>query len=137
MGALSDATIHDMLGYRFGGRAVTAIANYYVDLSTSLLAADGSGAVLPPTAAGYAPVVAPNDTTTWAAPTARGVSNAVDLLLPRATSDWGIVRAYTIRVNSSAGALVAWGELPAREVLAGMRMQLPAGTLTVTSALPS
>ena len=111
MGRLSDQAASDMLNTEFRGVASTAPATYYVALSTTEPADDGTN-VTEPSGNGYARVAVTKNTTNWTDPTtSRALSNAVAITFPTPTGSWGTVLYVALYTASSGGTFRGWGRL--------------------------
>ena len=131
---LTDADAHDVLDSRFGGGAgapTTAPASWWVALSTTTPALDGTGVTEPAPGAGYAPVEVINDAAHWPDAAGREKTNASDVVFPQATSGWGTVTHYVLK-DGAAGTVRAFGALsPAKVVTAGAVPRLEAGQILI------
>ena len=111
MGALSDARAAAVLNALFNGGSLGAPATYYVALSTTKPADDGSN-VTEPTAGSYARAAVTKNTTNFPTTTGRSISNAVPIAFPDPApgDDWGVLGWYALYSASSGGTFQGWGE---------------------------
>lgn len=129
---LTDATANAMLDHWFGSADPGVPATWYVGLSTTAPAADGSN-VTEPSGGAYAPVAVPNDSASWGPAAGRGSANLVDVQFPEATAGWGTLTHWVLK-DGAAGTVRAHGALAApRTVPAGLAPRFVAGTFTITS----
>jgi hypothetical protein len=113
MGALADARAAAVLNALFNGGSLGAPATYYVALSTTQPADDGTNVTEPSggAAAGYARVAVTKNTTNFPTTTTRSISNGVDITFPNPAvgDDWGVIGWFALYDASTAGTFQGWG----------------------------
>lgn len=133
MGRLSDADANNDLDVRFGGATSSAPATYYVGLSTTAPANDGTG-ITEPVGNGYARVSVANNATSFPAASSRAKSNGVVITFPTPTAAWGTVGWFVLMDASTAGAMHAWGQLAdAQNPDVSSPVYFPAGSLVINA----
>lgn len=111
MGQLTDSEANALLDYKFGaGANDLAPATYYVGLSLTTPAADGTN-ITEPSGGSYARVAVTNNSTNWPAASSRVKSNGTVITFPTATGTWGSVTDFFLADASTAGNVLAYGEL--------------------------
>jgi hypothetical protein len=107
---------NSLLNHTFGGTVYTPLTTMYVGLSTANPTDTGSftGEC---TGGSYARVAITNNKTTWSTSSAGSLSNAITLTFPTATASWGTVTYFFIATASTAGDVVAYGQLSASKTI--------------------
>ena len=107
---------NSLLNHTFGGITYSPVATMYVGLSTANPTDTGSftGEC---TGGSYARVAITNDKTTWSTSSAGSLSNAITISFPTATASWGTVTYFFIADASTAGNVIAYGQLSASKTI--------------------
>lgn len=109
---------------------------YYIGLSTSAPASDGSGVNEPPTDAGYARV----KLTSLSEPVDGVVTNELAINFDESTASWGTITHFVIYDSGTAdsGNLLMYGELSTpRSVEAATIMTIKEGYLKLSAQNPA
>lgn len=85
-----------------------------------------------PVGSGYARASVTNDVASWADAADGMKSNAVHILFPTATGDWGTLRHWALCSAATGGEIVSWGTVPARLVLNGSTLRFLKDQLRIT-----
>ena len=135
---LSTADANYMLGARFGGSAATIPTSYLVGLSSTPPQDDGTG-ITEPTDSAYARVTIANNTTTWATPSGRLVTTAIQINFATPTADrtnigyWFLLDAATPFRLCAAGRFAQAMTVPSGAqcfiAVGGISIRVPASTL--------
>ncbi len=114
------------------GRLAAFPATFYVALYTVAPSASGTGGTEVSTGA-YARAAVPNDDANWPVATAGIKSNALQILFPLATANWGSIVAVALRSALTAGEVVVSGLLVTPfAISAGQRAAFYPGALVIT-----
>lgn len=136
-GRMSDMDTHAILNNRFGAVATSPAATYYLGLSTTAPASDGTGVTEPvsgATANGYARLAVANNTTNFPNAANRQKSNGAAFTMGTATADWGVITHFVLFDNLTGGALRAYGPLDAPvTIVTGDTPTFPIGSIVITS----
>ncbi len=120
-----------LLNLVLGGTSWTPPATVYVALYTASPGESGTGTEV--SGGNYARVAVPNDTTNWPTTSSGQKSNAVDIVFPMATADWGTVVAWALCDAPTGGNVLIYGDVtPARPVVSGDIPRFRAGELIYT-----
>lgn len=132
MGRLSDDAQGSLLDVVFGGITNPwAGDTFYVGLSTTYPEDDGTG-ITEPSTGGYARSAVVNNLTNWPAATDRRKANGTVIAFPLITADLGDAVAAIVMSASTAGDMIAWGELILPVTLrAGKRPRIEVGDFVV------
>lgn len=84
------------------GSAPAVPSTLYMMLSTTSIAADGTGAT-EPTGGSYARVPITSSSTNWSSPSNGSISNLTRIEFPQATADWGTITHIALTDAASAG----------------------------------
>lgn len=138
MGKISDSAANDILDVMFGKVANPFPSTYYVALSSTQPANDGTNITEPSTSGtAYARVTLANNTTSFPGASARETAINVDLTYPEATADWGDELGWFAIMDSAtvgAGNMIGWGALGTPiTVIAGGIPTFLAGSLVITA----
>lgn len=134
-GRMTNTDTHLVLNNRFGSATATLVATYYLGLSTTTPAVDGTGAT-EPSGNGYARVAITNNTTNWPAAANRVKSNGVVFTFPTATpAGWGDATHFLLYDALTGGNLRAYGPLTGSPVTiaAGETRAFPVGSIVITA----
>lgn len=125
--------LRNSIGDQFFGDVSPTVPNtYYLGISTTPLAVDGTGAT-EPTDPSYLRVAITNDKTSFESFTNGTASNLVQLIFPESTVDWGIVQYWFLSDSSTGGNTYLFGDLTAsKTVEAQTILQLDPGDLNIT-----
>ena len=117
------------------GEAYSFPANLYFALSTADPTADASG-LTEPSGGGYAREEVARNTSNWSAGSDGTVANAVELVWPTATADWGTITHIAIMDASTGGNMLRYFPIPNRTILNGglFRILVGLGTLSYRDA---
>jgi hypothetical protein len=134
MGRLSDTLANNVLDVLFGGASTIAPSTWYVGLSTTTPANDGTG-VTEPSGNGYARVGVTKNSTSFPAASSRQISNGTTITFPTASgSGWGTVTHFVLYSASSGGTFLGWGALAsAQTVASGATPDFPVGSLVISA----
>ena len=121
-------------GNLFGTKETPAIPEkYYIGLSTSAPALDGSGVSEPSSAAAYTRV----ELNTLSEPSDGTVTNTAAINFEESTADWGTITHYVIYDGPTGGNLLMFGELSTpRSVEAATIMTIKEGYLKLSAKNP-
>jgi hypothetical protein len=108
MGALSDVRASAVLNALFNGGSLGAPTTYYVALSTTQPADDGTN-VTEPSGGSYARIAVTKNTTNFPTTSTRSISNGVDITFATPTGDWGVLGWYALYDASTSGNFQGWG----------------------------
>ena len=110
MPGLSDTRAAAVLNRLFNGATLTVPSSYYIALSTTEPADDGTG-VTEPTATSYARLAVAVNTTNFPTTATRIITNGVALTFatPGAAEDWGVIGWYALYDASTGGTFHGWG----------------------------
>ena len=137
MGRLSDNYANLILDMVFSGVTNTSPASYFIGLSSTTPANDGTN-VTEPSGDGYARVEVVNNATNFPAASARAKSNGTAIEFPVATGDWAAganMTHFVIYDASVSGNFVGWGALNTpTAVLSGNQATFAVGALDITSS---
>jgi hypothetical protein len=129
---LTNAIKAAVLDALYGKQTLTVPDTLYVGLSTTPPNPDGTG-FTEPSGGGYARVAVQNDGTHWYAATQDNPSikaNALPILFPEATADWGTVTHWGIFDAAEGGAVIDWAPLTTSfNVVSGQQPQFREGDL--------
>lgn len=135
---ISTAFLEEILNGPFRGAALTAQSSYWLELSESPVAADGSATWLTnATYPGYAPIALDCTPAVWEKVSARKVRTKTTLFFPKADGgNWPKAPVAAGLRRDSAGAATGnadfWGPvLLGRIIDDGDRFKIPAGSLTL------
>jgi hypothetical protein len=132
-GRFSDTFANMLLDMSFSKASNSFPATFYVALSTSTPANDGTG-VTEPVGNDYARVAVTNNATNWPAATSRSKSNGVTIAFPTATGAWGSCTHFALYDASTGGNFVAWGELTSPvSPTAGTQASFAVGALVINA----
>lgn len=107
MGSISDYLENELLDHVIGqGTRNYSVPTIYVALGTS---ADDTGLTGEPVGNGYARVAH----SSWNTAATRAIDNNGVITFPSATGSWGTMASYAIFDASTAGNMLAWGDLAA------------------------
>lgn len=124
-------------GNLFGTKTTPSIpSTYYIGLSTTAPAIDGTNVTEPDTAAGYARVAL----TTLSEPTTGVVTNSQAITFDESTASWGTVTHFVIydTAERGGGNLLMYGQLStARVVETATIMTIKAGYLKLSVQEPA
>lgn len=131
-GSFSDFLELELLDHVFGNAAYTAPATLYVSLFTATPSDSGGGTEV--TGNAYARVAVTNNATNFPAASAGSKSNGTAITFPQATpSGWGVVTQFGIHDASTAGNLLAWGDLTASKTVDALdTVSFAIGALVIT-----
>jgi len=87
---LNNFLINAVLNEAFGAVAYSAPANLFIGLSTTPIAAAGTG-ITEPSGGSYARVSVANNTTNWATVSNQTKRNSTAITFPTATANWGTI----------------------------------------------
>lgn len=139
MGKISNSAANDLLDVIFGGVANPFPAIYYMALSSTQPADDGTNITEPSTSGtAYARVAFDNDTVTFPGAAARETTIDVDLTYATPTDDWGTELGWFAVMDSAtvgAGNMIGWGALgaPITVLSGGPAPSFLAGSLIITA----
>ncbi len=109
-------------------------SKYFVGLSSSEPALDGSNVSEPPKSAGYARV----ELTTMSEPTSGAITNDQSIDFDESTADWGSMSHYVIFDSLEGGNLLMYGNLSAvRTVEKDTIMTIKPGSLNLSVVNPA
>lgn len=132
MAGAVDALERAILDHILNDGTYTPPSNWFVALSTTVPADDGSG-FTEPVGASYARVSTSGSTWTAASGTSPATkSNGVTITFPQATGSWGTVTHFGLFIASSGGTVQIWGALDTSVSIGnGDTRQFPIGELKV------
>lgn len=109
-------------------------SKFYIGLSSTAPALDGTGVTEPTSAAGYARV----QLTNMSAPTNGVVTNEQSIDFDESTAAWGTMTHFVVYDSSTGGSLLMYGQLnTSRTVEAATIMTIKAGSLNLSVVNPS
>ena len=109
---LSDYFEDAVLAHLFGGVALTNPATHYIGLWTATLSDSSTGSTAgEPSGGSYARVAVTNNTSNWDTVSGGATANTNLIAFPMATAAWGTITYVGICDASSAGNMIAWGQL--------------------------
>jgi hypothetical protein len=77
--------------------------------------------------------MAANNLTTWEDAASGQKTNAIDIVFPQATADWGLVRGFAVHKHATNVDVLYWGAVvPPRTIVDGNIPKFEAGDLLVT-----
>lgn len=122
-------------GNVFGSKKTPAVPEkYYLGLSSTAPALDGSGVVEPGEGTGYARV----ELTSLSAPVNGVVTNNAAIDFAESTSEWGTMTHFVVYDALTGGNLLMYGELSAsRRVEAATIMTIKLGSLNLSVVNPT
>jgi hypothetical protein len=122
---------NEVLNKLFGAADFTPPANYYLGLSTTQPADDGSG-ITEPSGGSYARVTIPNTDAYWNGASGGETSNEQDAEFAVATGAWGTVGWWVLMSLASGGVMHHWGVIQTPRVIAsGDTLRFLAGDLVI------
>jgi hypothetical protein len=104
----------------FGVTAFTPPATMYLGISTSTIAAAGTG-ITEPVAMAYARITFTNNKTSWSVASGSNpgtLSNAIIYTFSQATGNWGIITDFFISDAITGGNILVYGSLTAPKTIA-------------------
>jgi hypothetical protein len=113
-GSFSDYLELELLDHVFMKGSWTMPTNLYIALSTTD-PTDSGGSIAEPSGNGYARVSTAG--TDWNVAAAGATSNANDITFPEATGSWGTISHFAIFDASTAGNMIAHGDLTASKAI--------------------
>ena len=117
-GSFSNFLELEVLDHVFGAAAYTAPATLYVALFTATPSDTGGGTEVTIGSNAYARVAVTNNATNFPAASGGAKANGTAITFPQATpSGWGVVTQFGIYDASTAGNLLAWGDLTASKTV--------------------
>lgn len=130
-GSFSDFLELELLDHVFSAAAYTPPATLYVALFTATPSDSGGGTEV--SGNGYARVAVTNNATNWPAASGGNKANGTAITFPQATpSGWGVVTQFGIFDASTAGNLIAWGDLSASKTVDALdTVSFAIGSLTI------
>jgi hypothetical protein len=131
-GSFTDTTEVDLLklitGQATTQYTTTPPTNVYAGLLTAAPSDAGGGTEA--TGGSYARV---QTVAKWGTPAAGAVANNVAVTFPTASASWGTVTHFALYTASTAGTMVAWGDLGTSKAVGnGDTPSFGIGTLTIT-----
>ena len=118
MAGYSDYTEKLLQDKWLGGANFTPAATIYVGLSATTVNDDGTG-ITEPSGGAYARVAVTNNLTNW--PAASGATalkqNAIAIVFPVATADWGTVTYFFFSDASTSGNMLASAPLTLSKIV--------------------
>ncbi len=127
----STANKNAVLDLLFGAVALTPPGTYYVGLSTTQPADDGSN-ITEPSSGGSARISMINDGTKWIAAGAGEKSNAADIIWSEASALWGTIGWWVLMSVASGGTMHHWGKIQTPRVIdIGDTFRILAGDLSI------
>lgn len=114
-GSFSNFLELKLLDHVFGNAAYTAPATLYVALFTATPSDTGGGTEV--SGGSYARKDVTNNATNFPAAAAGAKSNGTAITFVTATASWGVVTQFGIFDASTAGNLLAWGDLTASKTV--------------------
>lgn len=117
------------------GTAPTVPTTLYIILSTTSIAADGTGATEPATGS-YARVAVTSSSTSWSTPTNGSIANLIKIEFPKATADWGTITYIALTDASSSGNIRYYQSLTRPKIVQQddvVNFEVGALTFTVTN----
>lgn len=134
MSSATDAEENNILKARFGGSLPTAVATWYVALTTTTPTDSAAGTEV--TGGSYARVAVTNNTTNFPAPTVGVIANGAAFTFPAPTANWGTVTHFELWDAASAGNRFYWGALTASRTVnnGDSAPSFAVSALTITAA---
>ena len=127
---LSSNRINDRI---FGSTAMTPPTTYYLGISTTTIAKDGTG-ITEPTDGAYARIAIANNKTNFSTAVLGIIDNLVEFQFPESTVSWGIVTDWFLSNAVTAGDVWFEGELNvSRNVEIATVLVLPVGSFSCTA----
>lgn len=122
-------------GNVFGSKTSPALpTRYYVGVSSTEPAADGTNVTEPGTGLGYVRV----EITNLSEPTNGSVTNTSNIDFAESTGDWGTMSYYTIYDSINGGNLLMYGRLSSsRRIEAATVLTIRAGALNLAAVNPA
>jgi len=133
-GSKSNYLENAILDHWLGGPDYTRPATVYVALFTdsNTQTQRDAGTVTEVSGSAYARVAVTNNSTNWPAASGGSKSNGTAITFPTPTGSWGTVTAFGIYDASTAGNLLAHGDLAASQTPAsGNTVSFAVGSLVV------
>ncbi len=133
VGSFSDFLEDEILDNYFGALDYAAPTPLYFALFT-VDPSDSGGGTEVPFANGYARKSETNNKTTWATSSGGALDNAIAITFATASGGaWGTITAFGIFDASTAGNLIAWGEMTVDKAVGdGDTAQFNIGDLDIT-----
>lgn len=127
--------LNNIMGNVFQTKTSPALpSKFYLGLSTSAPAIDGTGVTEPPTSAGYARV----ELTSLGEPTDGVIKNSSEISFPESSTSWGTITHFVIYDAQTDGNLLMFNTLShSRTVEAATIVMVESGSLKLTLANPS
>jgi hypothetical protein len=130
-GTFSHYLENKLLDHVFGGGDFSRPSTVYFALFTVAPSDAGGGTEV--SGGGYARAAVTNNSTNFPAADNGAKENAVEVVFPHATGDWGEVEAVGLLDASTAGNLLAWALLgEAKNVISGDVPRLAPGDVSFT-----
>jgi len=104
------AWYNSIADFLFGKTSYVPPTTLYLGLSTTTIAAGGTG-ITEPSGGAYARVAMTNNKTTWGTASGGAVANAAEFSFPEATASWGTITYAFFSDAASGGNLVTFGAL--------------------------
>ncbi len=124
---------NSILEHLLGGSAMALPSTLYLGLYITQPDANGDGGA--EGTGDYARMALPAGSATWAAASGGSKTNAVDLVFPIATSDWGTIVGFGLFTDAAAGDLYYFGELAQPTYVAtGQSFTISAGNLIISES---
>ncbi len=128
MGSFSDYWENRLLDYIFGKSSLTPPV-VYLGLLTAEPGEDGTGLAEPNGKAYQRIQTSASD---WNVSASGSLDNAVDIIFPMATGNWGTVTHFALFDAATGGNMLAYGALsPAKVVGSGVIAKFAAGDLVI------
>lgn len=120
-----------ILDHVFGGGDYTRAGTVYISLFTVTPSDTGGGTEV--TGGSYARAIVTNNATNFPASSGGAKSNGTEIAFVTATGSWGTVLAFGIHDASTAGNLLAWGDVtPSKAIASGDTAKFAIGDLDIT-----
>ena len=121
-----------ILDNAFGATSFTPAGTMYFGLSTTSIAAAGTGAT-EPSGGAYARASAANNKTTWGTAASGALTNLISISFPESTASWGTITHVFISDALTAGNMMYYTALsPTRTVQSTTTVLFAASAITVT-----
>ena len=121
-----------ILDLQYGGTSFVTPGTWYVGLSTSVIAIDGTGAT-EPSGGAYARVAVTNNKTNFGTASNGSLTNSVAITFPESTASWGTITYVAFYDAATSGNIWYFEALPSAKVVASNTTLLfSVGALTVT-----
>lgn len=131
MACTTNTTLPRLLDYLFGNASPTSVGTLYFALFTSAPSASGGGTEV--SGGSYARVSVTNNSTNFPATSGNIKSNGTAIVFPTATANWGTITSWGVFDASSAGNLLAYGNLTSSQTVnSGDGFQFAIGQFSVT-----